>query len=183
MEFAWKPLDWERAASLLAILRHDAAALRKLDERLTESWPPNTTHPDATGYKEMAAAAYTLHNLYNAMENSFEQISRTFENHVVDEAQWHKELLGKMFLEIPGVRPALLPESLRGIGNDLRGFRHIFRHSYHFDLDRVRLDTLIAEWRNQRDAIFDAYAKYERFLIAAVANRTDPPTRSPSPLD
>ncbi len=90
MEFAWKPLDWERAASLLAILRHDAAALRKLDERLTESWPPNTSHSDATGYKEMAAAAYTLHNLYNAMENSFEQISRTFENHVVDEAQWHK---------------------------------------------------------------------------------------------
>jgi len=40
-----------------------------------------------------------------------------------------------------------------------------------------------AEWRDLRAAIFDAYAKYERFLMAAVPNRTDPPTQSPSPLD
>jgi hypothetical protein len=28
-------------------------------------------------------------------------VSRTFENHITDQAQWHRELLTKMFLE-PG---------------------------------------------------------------------------------
>ena len=76
-------------------------------------------------FRDIAAAGYVLHNIYGALENIFEQISRTFENHVTDPTQWHRELLTKMFLEIPKIRAAVLPADLRGFLNDLRGFRHV----------------------------------------------------------
>jgi len=101
---------------------------------------------DCGTFRDWAAVGYLLHNLYNALENSFEQISRTFENHVVDASRWHSELLDKMSLAIPTVRPAVLPDTLRPILHDLRGFRHIFRHSYDLNLDPVRLARLTQDW-------------------------------------
>jgi hypothetical protein len=116
-------------------------------------------------FKEHAAAAYLLHNIYNALENSFEQISRTFENHVKDFAQWHRELLGKMFLEIPGIRPAVLPKQLRRTLNDLRGFRHVFRHSYDFEIDPRRLRLVIDDFLANKPAMSDALFSFRQWLM------------------
>jgi len=107
--------------------------------------------------------------LYNALENSFTQISRTFENHIVNQTQWHKELMDKMFLEIQNVRPALLPETLRKMLNDLRGFRHVFRHSYDFELDTILLLRIVERWQNQKTELFDALNEFHRFLQKYIA--------------
>ncbi len=37
--------------------------------------------------------AYYLHNIYNAFENLFKEIAKTFENRVEDLTSFHKELL------------------------------------------------------------------------------------------
>ncbi|MBA3960643.1 MAG: antitoxin [Chthoniobacterales bacterium] len=147
------PLDLGKAASLRAVVLHDIAAVNRLQTRL-EAVEANAT--DWQSYSGMAAAAYCLHNIYNALENSFEQISRTFENHVVDVAQWHKELLAKMFLDMSPVRPRVLPEEARKTLNDLRGFRDLFRHAYDFELDARRLASLREDWEANRERILDA---------------------------
>ena len=150
-------------ASLSAVIGHDLEAIQRMDMEL-QRLAPSLQAPDSD-FRDLAAVGYTLHNLYNAMENSFDQISRTFENHVVNEAQWHKELLEKMFLEIPTVRPALLTESLRKLLNDLRGFRHLFRHGYDFDLDVERLRTLVARWNAEKSGLTNALAAFRKGLL------------------
>jgi hypothetical protein len=114
-------------AALAAVVRKDIAAVERLTSGL------HILSSDAP-YSETAGAGYALHNIYGALENSFDQISRTFENHVVDTSRWHRELMLKMFLAIPGLRPAVVPENLQGALNDLRSFRHLFRHGYDFHI-------------------------------------------------
>ena len=44
--------------------------------------------------------------------------------------------------EITGVRPALFTEGLAGRLNELRGFRHFFRHAYDSELHSERVTAL-----------------------------------------
>ena len=128
-------------AALSAMITRDLEAIGRLEAELTPLESAlNVPQPQ---FRDVAAAAYVLHNIYTALENIFEQISRTFENHVTDPAQWHRELLTKMFLEIPKIRPAVLPTEFRGFLNDLRGFRHVFRHTYEFELDVEKVALLV----------------------------------------
>lgn len=137
------------AASLRAVTMHNCAAIDRQNAQLDAI----TSSFSEAEYRDLAASAYCLHNVYNALENSFEQISRTFENHVVDVAHWHKELLEKMFLDMSPLRPQVLPDELRPVLNDLRGFRHLFRHAYDFQLDARRLEILLNDWRRFRATI------------------------------
>ena len=153
-------------ASLSAVLQHDLSSIERLNDDL-QAYIPRLQR-DVCEFRDLAAAAYLLHNIYNALENTFAQISRTFENHVTDPVHRPKELLEKMFLEIPEIRAAVLPEHLRKFLNDLRGFRHLFRHSYDFDLDRDRLVALLENWRRSKPALIKALADFRNDLLRQV---------------
>lgn len=142
-----------KLAALSAIVHQDLNAMARL-------------HTELSGLR--SALAYLLHNLYCALENCFEQISRTFENHVTEPAQWHKELLGKMFLTIPTVRPAVLPPDLRPFLNNLRGFRHLFRHSCDFEIDPVRLTGLVQDWMQAQPRLVAALTRFRNLLLQQV---------------
>ena len=144
-------------ASLVAVIEHDLEALTHIEAALQE------LGPDAD-FNQRAGVAYALHNSYSALENSFDQISRSFENHIVDREQWHRELMLKMFLEIPGVRPRIFPGEVRSLLNELRSFRHVFRHSYDFHLDPARLNALIATWRTGGQAVAAALSEFVAWL-------------------
>ncbi|HNQ88057.1 MAG TPA: antitoxin [Verrucomicrobiota bacterium] len=154
----------ESLAALSAVIDHDIAALRRLAAELGSL--AAALEVPGCGFRELAAAGYLLHNLYNALENSFEQISRTFENHVVDRGRWHRELLDKMFLTIPDVRPAVMPETTRAMLHDLRGFRHLFRHGYSFELDRDRVHALASRWLKEQDVILAALGHFRDYLLS-----------------
>ena len=158
--------DPARLASLAAVLTKDLEAIDRLDAELRQMLPGLQAAPAA--FRDLAAAAYTLHAVYTALENTFDQISRTFENHVVDPRQWHRELLRKMFLEIPGVRPAVLPEELRSVLTDLRGFRHVFRHAYDLQLDPERLCRLAAAWQRSKAELVEALRRFRTHLLPEV---------------
>ena len=149
--------------SLAAMMEHDLDAIARLDSVLQNLVPALSSGAD---YRDLATTGYALHNLYNAFENSFDQISRTFENHVVDQAQWHRELLDKMFLTIPEVRPPVLSDNLRKLMQELRGFRHLFRHGYDFELDRARLLSLIEQWNTAKTRAIEALRAFIAYLRA-----------------
>jgi hypothetical protein len=44
-----------------------------------------------------------------------------------------------MAIKIDGIRPALLSEHSHKILDELRGFRHVFRHAYGYELDTDRV--------------------------------------------
>ena len=158
--------DAAQLASLGAVITEDLAAIERLNVELSQLIA--SLAAPKPSFRDMVAVAYLLHNIYCALENAFEQISRTFENHLTDPAQWHRELLAKMFLEIPTVRPAVLPADLRGFLNDLRGFRHLFRHSYDFQLDPEKLSRLVRDWTAARPELLAALTRFRDDLIARV---------------
>jgi hypothetical protein len=154
--------DAAACAGLAAVIRHDRGAVGGLSRDLALAL--ETLRSDPAEFRNRAAVAYLLHNIYNALENLFEQVSRTFENHVVDTARWHRELLDKMFLDIPGWRPALLTGDLRPMAHELRGFRHIFRHSYDLELDPARLSRLAERWLACAGAFSECLERFCVFL-------------------
>ncbi len=112
---------------LFSELNSDKAILEDLFEKnRLVTRKINALEPDEFDW---AALGYTIHNIYNLMENYFLRVAKFFENNI-DQDAWHRSLIDRMALEIPGFRPALLKrEDLEAI-HDLRSFRHVFRNIY-----------------------------------------------------
>lgn len=92
---------------------------------------------------ELEATAYQLARMYNAVEQLGVRIARAFENHIGDASGWHVELVRRLSLTIPNVRPALFTPELSAALTELRGFRHVVRHAYELKLDAARIARLI----------------------------------------
>lgn len=91
----------------------------------------------------LEAAAYQLSRCYNALEQMAARIAKGFENQISDRTGWHVELIRRLSMAIPGVRPALFPPEMRADLQELRGFRHVFHHAYDLILDTSRLTRLL----------------------------------------
>lgn len=126
----------ERMRTLKAELLADMQVLEELEGkyRLVHA-KLAAISPDEFDY---VGLAYTIVNLYNLMENYFLRIAKCFENNI-DKLNWHKDLIKRMSLEIEGVRPALLHIKDVPLIDELRAFRHVFRHIYQSELDLEKL--------------------------------------------
>lgn len=133
-------IDSSSALTLAAFIRSALTAIDRIETHVTQF------NLNSLSVAELDSLGYSLPNIYNALENCFEQISMSFENHVRDTTRWHRELLEKMFLDIPPLRPAVLPEGSRSMLGNLVGFRHVFRHAYDFKLDHARTIELWNQW-------------------------------------
>ena len=88
-------------------------------------------------FYDRGAIGYMVHNFYNGCENIFKSIAKFFENDLGPQS-WHKDLLKRMKIEIPGFRPRVIDDHLYILLDDFRSFRHKFRHLYAFELDWER---------------------------------------------
>ncbi len=52
---------------------------------------------------------------------------------------WHADLVSQMQVDLPGVRPAVLPPDVATDLYELRRFRHFFRNAYVLGLDPERV--------------------------------------------
>ncbi|MCS7279940.1 MAG: hypothetical protein NZ530_07810 [Thermodesulfobacteriaceae bacterium] len=83
--------------------------------------------------------AYKLHNLYNAYEELFKIVAEFFENQIEERTKYYTVLLKRMLLNLEGIRPALISKESFKILDELRAFRHLFRHAYSYELDSERV--------------------------------------------
>lgn len=113
----------------------------------------------------LISTAYTLSGIYSCFEDQFSKIARVFENRIENPASWQKELLDRMQIEVPGVRPAVISRESFLLLDEMRGFRHIFRSSYRFELDEARLNLVLKRWQEGKDRVRQDVA---RFLGAIV---------------
>src|SRR5688572_19450833 len=79
---------------------------------------------------ELEACAFQLARLYNVIELLALRVAKAFENNIDDEQAWHMELIRRLSIEIPGVRPPLFSAEFVSDLQELRGFRHVVRHAY-----------------------------------------------------
>ena len=84
-----------------------------------------------------------LHDYYNVLENIFEHLLRSFGESLPVSEQWHKELLKKASLEIPGVRPAFISKQTELKLDDLRKFRHVIRNIYGFNINSEKEQVIL----------------------------------------
>lgn len=89
--------------------------------------------------------AYHLYNLYNAFENIFQNIAAVFENSADDVERWYAQLLERMRLDVIPLRPAVIDDVAYDALDELRRFRHLFRHAYSVKLDPRRLQLVMHE--------------------------------------
>ena len=92
----------------------------------------------------MDSMAYQIHNLYSAFEQLFETVVRFFENRL-EEERYHVDLLRRMRLEIDDIRPALVSGEAFELLDELRRFRHFFRHAYTAELNPQILEDLLVK--------------------------------------
>ena len=133
----------ESLSLLVGYLSNQMELLRRI---LKEVEDTNPSSKEKTSH-----LAYLLHNLYCALEDVFREIAKTFENRIEDPSKYHRELLNRMQLDVPGIRPKLLSRESRLVLDELRGFRHIFRHAYDYELNPDRVKSLkqkmLAHWK------------------------------------
>jgi uncharacterized protein YutE (UPF0331/DUF86 family) len=122
---------------LKADITEELEKLRRLEEEFAGAQNLLQLPPEKVPFYHRGAVGYLLHSFYNGCENIFRSIARFFENDVYPQT-WHRDLLKRMKLEIPGYRPRVIDEELFRLLDNFRGFRHKFRHSYSFDLDWER---------------------------------------------
>ncbi len=111
--------------------------LKKLDAEFVAIKKLLNHRKEDIGFFDKAATGYFLHNFYNGCENIFGMIARFFENDLGPQS-WHRDLLKRMKLDIPGYRPRLIDDETFDTLNEFRAFRHVFRHCYSFHLDWER---------------------------------------------
>lgn len=98
-----------------------------------------------TGAAQEEACAFHLCRLFNVVEQMALRVAKRFENSIDDPTRWHAELIRRLTLDIPGVRPPLFSREMATPLGELRGFRHVFTHAYDLVLRREKLALLLAD--------------------------------------
>ena len=143
---------------LVAELQSDVSILEDLRKKNQRAWQRIQQGMDEE--LDWAALGYTIHNIYNLLENYFLRISKFFEN-ALDPETWHRDLIQHMTLDIEEVRPALLDRDLAGRIDELRSFRHVFRNIYQSELDSKRVELV----QNRLEATLSAFREaHEAFI-------------------
>ena len=117
--------------------------------------------------------AHHLVRFFNVIEQMPLRVAKAFENNIDDERGWHAELIRRMTLEIPGIRPALWPESLAHPLRELRAFRHVFTHAYDLVLDPDKLRLLLKYSGNVAPEISQLTQRFVQ-AVAAMHGLTAP---------
>lgn len=91
----------------------------------------------SSDYAKLVESAFYVNQIYSGFERIFKNTAKTFENNIDDEL-WHKSLLERMSIEIESIRPAVITEKSFACLNELRAFRHFFRHAYDTDIDEEK---------------------------------------------
>ncbi len=86
--------------------------------------------------------ALNLHSFYGGVERIFEDIARTVDGSVPDGPGWHANLLLQMASEVANSRPAVIRPEARLCLDEYRGFRHVVRNVYAFNLRPERIKEL-----------------------------------------
>ena len=156
----------EKFLVLRSSLRNDLAAIEQIYVLLDNydiSEEAGKRPDKGWDYDQLIVVAYHLHNLYNAFENIFLNIATAFENSIEELGRWHAQLLERMKLDVSPLRPAVIDTAAYDALDELRRFRHVFRHAYSITLDADRLDLVLRKaaklrnlYRRQMDA-FDHF--------------------------
>ena len=104
-----------------------------------------------------------LESYYTCGETIFVRVSRFFENNIPAE-HWHKELLSRMSLEYPGIRPTVISNQTEIHLSELMRFRHFRRYYFGTAYDWKRIDELVARLDTLHPALMKELSDFLSWL-------------------
>jgi hypothetical protein len=130
----------EQTRSLATRIRNELPNVERALLRAAGSFKEAQRNADD---RYLDSVALNLHGFYNGPERLFELIASAIDRHVPTGENWHQVLLQQMSQETPNARPAVLRERTYQQLDEYRGFRHVVRNIYAFNLDPAKLKKLV----------------------------------------
>lgn len=131
-------MERERLAGLTAEINGQWRLIERVGARLQARVDKELNTPE-----QLDSVAYQIHNLYCSIEDLLKLIASAFENQVGTTGEWHRILLLRLSQPVDGIRPAFLSEESFDLLNQLRSFRHMFRHAYGTEIELSQLQPNI----------------------------------------
>ncbi|MGD1853199.1 MAG: hypothetical protein ACFB2W_03020 [Leptolyngbyaceae cyanobacterium] len=128
-------MERERLAGLTAEINGQWRLIQKVSDRLQARINDGLETP-----AQLDSVAYQIHNLCCSIEDLLKLIASAFENQIGTTGEWHRVLLLRLSQPVEGIRPAFLSEETFDLLNQLRSFRHMFRHAYGTDIQLRQLE-------------------------------------------
>lgn len=111
-------------------------------------------------------AALNLHGFYAGVERMLERIANEVDGTVPAGPECHRDLLVQMSSELPRRRPAVISRETRDCLDEYRGFRHVVRNVYTFQLRPDRVMQLTEGLTHCRRAVVKDVQAFCSFLTA-----------------
>jgi hypothetical protein len=126
----------------IAILQSEVLKSRDVLKKI-ESYYENFLRQDFVAKERKTDHAIIISelicNYYTCLETIFLRISQFFENSLLKE-KWHQDLLHKMTLNIPDVRPLVISDATYRLLLELLKFRHFKRYYFELNYDWDKLE-------------------------------------------
>lgn len=149
---------------LAARIVDELKELSVLVERVERGWEKAKKQNDDY-YRD--SVALNLHGLYSGLERIFEKIASAVDGSIPEGANWHRELLKQMSIEIPGSRPAVISPELQEQLEEYRGFRHVVRNVYTYRLSLEKMEPLATKLRSVMTKSEKELVAFAKFLQSA----------------
>jgi hypothetical protein len=130
--------------ALSARIAKELKELEQVVERCLDIWQQSESSGDD---RYIDGAALNLQSFYTGLERIFELVVAEVDQAMPSGANWHQELLRQAATPIPDLRPALIGDATRDALDRYRGFRHVVRNIYSFNLDRDQIAPLVRDLR------------------------------------
>jgi hypothetical protein len=134
----------DRNAAIAARLQAELADLKRVVDRTVYLLDKAQDQNDDD---YLDGVALNLHAFYAGVERIFEEIASEIDRSLPTGAEWHRNLLLQMSAEISNARPAVIQQATRDCLDEYRGFRHVVRNVYTFNLRPSRLRELVTDLR------------------------------------
>jgi len=131
-------------ATLAARILAELNELSQLAARAEQGWERAKKKNDDY---YLDGVALNIHGFYSGLELIFEKIASGIDGSVPTGANWHRELLDQMSLEVSGIRPAVISDGLKEELEAYRGFRHVVRNVYTHRLSEDKMRSLVEKLR------------------------------------
>ncbi|KPA17433.1 hypothetical protein MHK_002357 [Candidatus Magnetomorum sp. HK-1] len=110
------------------------------------------------------ASALNLHSFYSGIEKIFVIIAEGIDLYKPSSASWHKALIQQMGSEIKSVRPPVISDDLINRLDSYRGFRHVVRNVYTYNLDEKHIKIMVDDLEDIMNALTKELSAFADFL-------------------
>ena len=116
--------------------------------------------------------ALNLHAFYTGLERILELAVAEVDQAMPGGAAWHQELLRQAATPIAQLRPAMIEDTTRLALDRYRGFRHVVRSAYAFELDKELIAPLVSGLDNAFEIAQADLLRFAGWLTSSEGNAT-----------